>query len=83
MININIKFIADELTPGLENGDYSVNSGATVRDLLDACQKKCGVVLPEQNYKLMYPLFNGKRISIDSELDKPGTIHLCRVVMGG
>ena len=83
MITINVRFVADELTPGLENGEYEVAGGTTVRELIDLCQSKHGVVLPEQNYKLMYPLFNGKRVLMDSKLEKPGTLHMCRVVVGG
>ena len=83
MLDIHVKFIASELVPGLESGEYSVADGVTVRDLLAVCEKQCGATIPEKNYKSMYPLFNGKPTQLDSVLTTNGTLHLCRVVMGG
>jgi sulfur carrier protein ThiS len=83
MLTINAKFVASELVPGLVNGEYKIEDGSTVLDLLAACENQCGAVIPEKNYKLMYPLFNGKPVALDKPLSGDGTLHLCRVVMGG
>ena len=83
MLVINVKFVANELVPGLVNGEYTIEDGSTVLDLLAVCEAKCGASVPEKNYKFMYPLFNGKPVSLDKALTEDGTLHLSRVVMGG
>jgi len=83
MININAKFVAAELTPGLENGEYRIPDGSSVIDLIKHCEKQSGAAVPEKNYQFMYPMYNGKAIKLDSPLREDGTLHLCRVVMGG
>ena len=83
MLKVDVKFIADELTPGLVNGAYEVADGSSVRDLLAHCEKKCGITVPPGNYKLMYPIFEGKPLSIDGAITKNGTLHICRIVLGG
>jgi len=83
MLTINVRFIANELVPGLVNGEYTVEDGSTVRDLLAVCESRCGVSVPEINFRFMYPLFNGKPVMLDSAITGNGTLHLCRIVTGG
>ena len=83
MLDIRVKFVATELTPGLENGNYQAPEGVTVRGLIAICEKQCGGTVPEENFKLMYPLFNGKPVRLETPLMVDGTLHLCRIVMGG
>lgn len=83
MLRINVKFVADELTPGLTSGEYEIAEGLSVRGLLKLCEDKCGASIPERNYKLMYPIFNGKPLALDGAVTQNGTLHLCRIVMGG
>ena len=83
MLNINVKFIAHELVPGLIGGEYSIEDGATVRDLLAECETRCGATVPEKNFEYMYPLFNGKPVTLESTITQNGTLHLCRIVLGG
>ena len=83
MLTVDVRFIADELTPGLVSGEYSIEGGSSVRDLLAVCETVCGIGVPETNFKFMYPLFNGRPVSLDSEITDSGTLHLCRVVLGG
>ena len=83
MLTVNAKFIASELVPGLCSGEYEVEEGSTIRGLLAICEKQSGSVVPEKNFKYMYPLFNGRPVSLDSEINQSGTLHLCRVVSGG
>ena len=83
MLTVNVKFIAEELVPGLASGEYCINEGSTVLDLLAVCESKCGVSVPEKNFKFMYPLFNGKPVVLEKALTENGTLHLCRVVTGG
>ena len=83
MLDINVKFIAHELVPGLTGGEYSIADGATVRDLLAECEARCDAVVPAKNFEYMYPLFNGKPVMLDSPITQNGTLHLCRVVLGG
>ena len=83
MLTVDVKFVAYELVPGLVNGEYSIESGATVRDLLSVCESQCGAIVPEKNFRFMHPLFNGKPIALDSAITQNGTLHLCRVVFGG
>ncbi|MCL2124650.1 MAG: hypothetical protein FWH33_01520 [Oscillospiraceae bacterium] len=82
-LTIEVKFIATELVPGLTNGAYAVADGSTVRDLLAECERQCSAHIPEKNYKNMHPMFNGKPVTLDSELTQDGVLHLCRTVMGG
>ena len=83
MLRIDVKFIANELVPGLVNGEYEIEDASTVLDLLAVCETRCGVSIPEKNYAFMYPLFNGRPVSLDKQLKENGTLHLCRVVTGG
>ena len=83
MLDIRVKFVANELTPGLENGNYQAPEGSTVRELIAICEEQCGSAVPEENFTLMYPLFGGKPVTMESKLTKDGTMHLCRIVMGG
>ncbi|MCL2366481.1 MAG: hypothetical protein FWC75_05465 [Oscillospiraceae bacterium] len=83
MLTINAKFVANELTPGLENGTYCIADGSSVTDLIKQCERQSGASIPDQNYQYMYPMFNGKAIRLDSPLIEDGTLHLCRIVMGG
>jgi len=83
MLTISVKFIASELTPGLASGEYSIEDGLTVRELISMCENLGGVTVPDKNFKSMYPLFNGKPIPLDGGLTQNGTLHLCRVVTGG
>ena len=83
MLAINVRFIAKELTPGLISGEYTVDVGSTVRDLLAECGNKCGSPVPEKNYDFIYPLFNGSPATLDSQLNENGTLHICRAVVGG
>ena len=83
MLTISVKFIAFELTPGLKSGDYSIEDGATVLDLLDICEKKCGTTIPEENRKSLYPLFNSRPVRLETALTENGVLYVCRSAMGG
>ena len=83
MLTVDAKFIASELTPGLVNGKYSIQEGATIRDLIALCEKECGVTVPEKFFAAMYPLYNGAPVMLDSKITENGTLHMCRVVSGG
>ena len=83
MLTVNAKFIANELTPGLKSGEYHVEDGSSVLDLLKKCESLCGATVPEQYFKLMYPLYNGRPVSLESAITESGTLHLCRIVVGG
>jgi hypothetical protein len=83
MPTVNVKFIAYELTPGLESGKYDIADGSTVRDVISLCENQCGASVPPDNFKRLYPLFNGKPVTLDHTITKDGTLHVCRVVMGG
>ena len=83
MLTVEVKFIASELTPGLENGIYQIDEGLTVRDLIAVCENQNGVTLPEKNFKYMYPLFNGRPLTLGGAITASGTLHVCRIVFGG
>ena len=84
MINIMLKFVAQELTPGFTNGEITIESGMAIRELISYYADKNSLSVPSENqYKLMYPLFNGKPAGLDSVLEKDGTLHICRVSIGG
>jgi len=83
MLNVNVKFIAFELTPGLKSGEYNIEDGATVLDLLAECEKVCGTSIPERNYASIYPLFNGRPVRLETTITENGTLQVCRVVFGG
>ena len=83
MLTIDLKIIANELTPGLTGGEYSIEDGMTVLDLLALCENACGASIPEKNYEYMYPLFNGRPVGLETVLTGNGTLHICRAVSGG
>ena len=83
MLRIDVKFVANELVPGLVSGEYSIEGGSTVLDLLALCENHCAATIPEKNFTYMYPLFNGKPVTLVTQLTENGTLHLCRVVTGG
>ena len=83
-LNIHVKIVARELAPGIENGVYTIDNGSTIRDLIVLCANQCQASIPdEEKCQLMYPLFNGKPLSLDRVLTGDGTLHICRVVIGG
>ena len=83
MLDVIVKFVANELTPGLDDGNYQIPEGTSVRDLIAFCGEQCGSIIPDENYERMYPIFNGKPVRLTSNLTEDGILHLCRVVMGG
>ena len=83
MLTVDVRFIAFELTPGLKSGEYRIEDGATVLDLLALCEKECGASIPERNYEHLYPLYNSSPVRLETALTESGTLHVCRVVMGG
>ena len=83
MLTVDVKFIAYELTPGLESGKYDIADGSTVRDVISLCENQCGASVPPDKLKRLYPLFNGQPVTLDTPITKDGTLHVCRVVMGG
>ena len=83
MLTMDVKFAANELTPGLKSGQYSIEDGSSVLDLLKKCEETCGATVPEKNLKYIYPLFNSRPVRLESALAESGTLHFCRVVVGG
>jgi hypothetical protein len=83
MLTISVKFVANELTPGLVSGDYSIEDGASVLDLIKKCEVECGATVPEKNLQYLYPLFNSRPVRLENMLTESGTLHVCRVVVGG
>lgn len=83
MLTVDVRFVAFELTPGLSSGEYEIEAGASIRDLLRVCEGMCGRIIPEKNFQSMYPLFNGMPVTLDTALTENGSLHLCRVVVGG
>ena len=83
MLTIIVKFVASELAPQLENGEYTVADGATVREAIAVCESQCGAAVPEENFELMYPLFNGKPVRLSDTLNADGKLYICRIAMGG
>ena len=82
--SIQVKLIARELTPGFDNGEFRAESGVTVKDVLALCAKRHKAAFPSEDLcKLMYPLYNGKPLTLDSALSQDGTLHICRIAMGG
>ena len=83
-MRIRLKIVARELVPGVENVELDIEGGATVRDFIELCASRCGGALPSENqYKLMYPLFEGKPVTLGTALTQDGTLHICRIAMGG
>lgn len=82
-MTIDVKLIATELAPGIESGTYNIEGGSTVRDIIEHCGAVSGTSVPEGNYEFMYPLFNSKPVTLGSTITENGTLHVCRVVMGG
>ena len=83
MSTIDVKFVASELAPGLENGQYEIEDGASVLDLLKKCEVACGVKIPEKNLQYLYTMFNGRPVRLEDELSGEGTLQFCRIVFGG
>ena len=83
-MRVQLKIVAGELVPGVENVELDLEGGATVREFIELCANRCGGALPSENlFKLMYPLFDGKPVTLDSALTQDGTLHICRIAMGG
>jgi len=83
MVTVELRLVSSELTPGLSGGEYDIEEGATILDLLALCQSECGVVIPEESYMQMYPLFDGMPVKLDSEITKSGKLQICRIARGG
>ena len=83
MLTIRVKFVASELAPGLTDGEYNIEDGSTVLNLLKLCESACGASVPPKNFDFMLPLFNGKPVMLSSAITEDGTLHLCRIIAGG
>lgn len=83
MLTVDVKFIAYELAPGLQGGVCDAEDGSTVKDLLALCECRSGVSIPDKNFRFIYPLLNGRPLTLDSAITESGTLHICRVVTGG
>ena len=79
MLTIIVKFVASELAPQLENGEYTVADSTTVREAIAVCEERCGVTVPEENFELMYPLFNGKPIRMSLAIRYLKRCHLSKM----
>ena len=67
----------------MASGEYRVEEGTTVLDLLKTCESASEASIPEKSYKHMCYLFNGKPLTLDSAIKESGTLHLCRIAVGG
>lgn len=83
MLNVRVKFVAAELAVGLSNGDYHITENATVRQLLRVCEEQSNSTIPPENMKLMLFILNGKSAMLETPITKDGTLHVCRVIIGG
>lgn len=83
MLNVKVRFVAQELAPGLENGVYEVPEGSTIRELLAICEEKNDVEIPAQNFKLMLFMLDGKNAVMDAAITENSTLHVCRIIIGG
>ncbi len=77
------KFVAYELAVGLSNGTYQIPENATVRELLAICEEQNKTKIPAESMKLMLFILNGKNATLDTPVTKDGTLHVCRVIVGG
>ena len=80
---IQVRFIARELFPGMENGEYEIADGSSVRDLLFLLEGKFDTKLQPEKLEFVLPLLNGKRFSLDDQIHDSGKLHLCRTIVGG
>ena len=62
---------------------YQIEDGKSVLDLFKVCEEKSGATIPEANYKNLYSLFNSRPVRLETPLTDSGTLHVCRVVLGG
>ena len=83
MLTVNVRFIATELAPGLQNGEHHIEDGTTVRELLKKCEDASGAVIPEKNLERLYPLFNSRPVKLETPLTDNGKLQISRVVVGG
>ena len=83
MATISIKIVAKDLLPGISDGDFEIREETTVSELLRAYGDACGAALPEKNLALLYFLLNGKPVEASREISASGTLHVCRVIVGG
>ncbi len=83
MLNVRVKFVAYELAEGLISSVYQIPDNSTVRELLAVCEGQNKTSIPSENIKLMLFILNGKNATLDTPITKDGTLHVCRVIIGG
>lgn len=83
MLTVRVRFVASELAEGIQNGAYQIPDNATVRQLLAVCEEQSKATIPSENMKLMLFILDGKPALLDTPITKDGTLHVCRVIIGG
>jgi hypothetical protein len=82
-MTVTVKFIYKDLAEGLVSGEYTVPSGATIRDVFAACALECNAALPEDYEKMVQFLLNGKSAQWDEVVPEGSTLHVLHAILGG
>jgi hypothetical protein len=78
-----VKFVAKDLTEGLQNGDYEVADGATVLDVIRAAEAVCGVTLPPDRDKDFQYILNDKAAQSYTPVTDGAKLYVLHAVLGG
>jgi hypothetical protein len=82
-MEINVKFVCPEVLGTMKNGRYAVPEGATILELLCACQEKNNFHVEEEQKKSLLLLADGKRADWDTVLREDSQVLFLRRALGG
>ena len=82
-MRVTVKFICKHLTSGLINGEYDVPENATIRIIIEECEKQCNVVLPENNLQYLQFMLNGKSAQWESSVKDGDELYVLQLIVGG
>ena len=82
-MRVTVKFICRNLTSGLISGEYDVPENATIRTIIEECEKQCNVALPEKNLKYLQFMLNGKSALWESSVKDGDELYVLQLIVGG
>jgi hypothetical protein len=82
-MEVDARFLCDEVIGDVESGTYNIPQGSTIRDLFDECMRLNNVTVDEEMLKWIQLLADGKPARWETKLDGVKRVHFVRSIVGG
>lgn len=78
-----VKFHCKDIVGSLENGEYDIPEGSTVKGFMDFLQNHAGETISEQNLDSMVYMVNGKPADENTVLTEGAFMRVLYKILGG